>query len=190
MKGRYALLSLAALGTAPAMAAERGFYVGADAGEVSYGLDRGDTEQRFDDAFSAAGLTVVDASSSTSEDGFTYSITVGYQFLPYLAVEAAWVDLDNAESDLKRLAKTASAAFDKPIKLDTGSLGALNSSLGDLEQTWQKTLDVTRRINDATRDIAASTKNVASAAMGGAFALITGPIALLTGFSAVPWSST
>ena len=81
----------------------------------------------------------------------------------FLSMEVK-LDLDNAESDLKRLAKTASAAFDKPIRIDTGSLGALNSSLGDLERTWERTLEVTQRINNATRDIAASTKNVASAA--------------------------
>jgi opacity protein-like surface antigen len=97
MKRTIALLGLAALVSTPAVAAERGFYVGLDAGQYSYDLDQRGIDRLVVGTIEDVGLDVVDGSSDTSEDGFTYGIILGYQILPYLAVEAAYVDLGEAE---------------------------------------------------------------------------------------------
>lgn len=97
MKCTIALLGLAVLVSTPAIAAERGFYFGLDAGQYSYDLDQGGLDRTVEDTLADVGLTVLDGSSDTSEDGFTYGIIFGYQILPYLAVEAAYVDLGDAE---------------------------------------------------------------------------------------------
>lgn len=97
MKRTIALLGLAALVSTPAVAAERGFYFGLDAGQYAYDLDQRDLDRTVEDSLAGVGLTVINGSSETSEDGFTYGIIFGYQILPYLAVEAAYVDLGDAE---------------------------------------------------------------------------------------------
>jgi len=97
MKRTIALLGLAALVSTPAVAAERGFYIGLDAGQYAYDLDQRGIDRLVVGTIEDIGLDVVDGGSDTSEDGFTYGIILGYQILPYLAVEAAYVDLGDAE---------------------------------------------------------------------------------------------
>jgi OmpA-OmpF porin, OOP family len=97
MKRTIALLGLAALVSTPAIAAERGFYFGLDGGQYSYDLDQRGLDRTVEDSLSDVGLVVTDGNSETSEDGFTYGIIFGYQILRYLAVEAAYVDLGDAE---------------------------------------------------------------------------------------------
>ena len=78
------------------------------------------------------GLTVLDGQSSTSEDGFTYGIILGYQILPYLAVEAAYVDLGDAEYKSNLLVTDSVATTELNSKLTAESSGATLSALGIL----------------------------------------------------------
>ncbi len=107
MKRLFALVGLSALIATPAMAADsgywdsgrddRGFYVGADLGQYNWSLDENALNQSVVDTLGDLGLNVIDGASETSEDGFTWGLILGYQLLPFLAFEAAYVDLGSAE---------------------------------------------------------------------------------------------
>ena len=86
MKRMFALVGLAALISTPAVAAERGFYFGLDAGQYTYDLDQNGIDGLVTDSLEDIGLDVLDGRSETSEDGFTYGIIFGYQILAFLAV--------------------------------------------------------------------------------------------------------
>ncbi len=167
MKSRLALLTLAALASSPALAAERGFYAGLDLGQASYDLDRRDIDSQIVDAFDSLGLAVLSGSSSTSEDGFTYGITLGYQILPYLAVEASYVDLDDAEYRGSATVTDGVATADFRTQVTTESSGPALSVLGilPLPRNWEvyaragvyfSSTDVTARLSSGDVVSAAS----------------------------------
>jgi len=167
MKSRLALLTLAALASSPALAAERGFYAGLDLGQASYDLDRRDIDSQIVDAFDSLGLAVLSGSSSSSEDGFTYGITLGYQILPYLAVEASYVDLDDAEYRGIATVTDGVATADFRTQVTTESSGPALSVLGilPLPRNWEvyaragvyfSSTDVTARLSSGDVVSAAS----------------------------------
>jgi len=167
MKSRLALLTLAALASSPALAAERGFYAGLDLGQASYDLDRRDIDSQIVDAFDSLGLAVLSSSSSTSEDGFTYGITLGYQILPYLAVEASYVDLDDAEYRGSATVTDGFGTADFRTQVTTESSGPALSVLGilPLPRNWEvyaragvyfSSTDVTARLSSGDVVFAAS----------------------------------
>ena len=167
MKSRLALLTLAALASSPALAAERGFYAGLDLGQASYDLDRRDIDSQIVDAFDSLGLAVLSGSSSSSEDGFTYGITLGYQILPYLAVEASYVDLDDAEYRGNATVTDGVGTADFRTQVTTESSGPALSVLGilPLPRNWEvyaragvyfSSTDVTARLSSGDVVSAAS----------------------------------
>jgi hypothetical protein len=139
MRTPLALLTLATLASSPTLAAERGFYAGADLGQSSYDLDRRDLDGQVVGAFESLGLTVLSGDSSTSEDGFTYGITLGYQVLPYLAVEASYVDLDDAEYRGSATVTDGVTTADFSTQVTTESSGPALSVLGilPLPRNWE-----------------------------------------------------
>jgi opacity protein-like surface antigen len=132
MKRTIALLGLAALASTPAMAAERGFYLGVDAGQYAYDLDQRDLDRSVEDSVADAGLLVVEGRSDTSEDGFSYGIIFGYQVFPFLAVEAAYVDLGDAEYRASGVVTDGSTTAEMNARLTAESSGATVSALGVL----------------------------------------------------------
>jgi outer membrane protein OmpA-like peptidoglycan-associated protein len=85
-----------------ASAAERtGFYVGGDVGQSNWNLTESDARDFTDalaDTIDFAGdgeISVVSTSFDFSDTDTTYSLFVGYQIAPWLAVEATWMDLGN-----------------------------------------------------------------------------------------------
>ncbi|MCU0255506.1 MAG: outer membrane beta-barrel protein [Vicinamibacterales bacterium] len=128
----FALTGLALLVAAPANAVDRGFYAGLDVGQHSYDLDANDLGRQVDGALGDVGLTLSNATSDTSEDGFTYGVLVGYQFLPYLAVEAAYVDLGDAEFKRNGTVSDGVTSGDLRARLNTESSGPSLSALGIL----------------------------------------------------------
>jgi len=101
--GKIAVLVLAAL-AAPAMAADpNGFYAGFDVGQSNFDISRSDVNNIFDGAFSLAGDTLPGFSYTNLSTGLddkqtTYSLFVGYQFMPYIATELTWMDLGEAKA--------------------------------------------------------------------------------------------
>ena len=126
------LACIGVLACAPASAAERGFYVGIDLGQSSYDLDRNSIDRQIVGALEEAGLAVIDGRSETSEDGFTYGVIVGYQVWPFLALEAAYVDLDDAEYKSSAVVSDGSTAIDLDARLVASSSGPARSVLGIL----------------------------------------------------------
>jgi len=132
MKRTIALLGLAALVSTPAVAAERGFYFGLDAGQYAYDLDQRGIDRLVEGSLADVGLTVLDGQSSSSEDGFTYGIIFGYQILPYVAVEAAYVDLGDAEYKGNLLVTDSVATSELNSRVTAESSGPTLSALGIL----------------------------------------------------------
>lgn len=132
MKRTIALLGLAALVSTPAVAADRGFYFGLDAGQYAYDLDQRGIDRMIEGSLADVGLTVLDGQSSTSEDGFTYGIIFGYQILPYLAAEAAYVDLGDAEYRGNSQVSDGTTNAGMNSQLTAESSGATVSVLGIL----------------------------------------------------------
>jgi opacity protein-like surface antigen len=99
MKHRLSLIAAAVLVATSATAEQRsGFYIGGDLGEADWGLGQKEA-QEFSDIISSsidfyAPFALVTPDKAKVEDtDFTYSLFIGYQFLPWLAVEATWMDL-------------------------------------------------------------------------------------------------
>jgi opacity protein-like surface antigen len=139
MKLRTGFALIAALAALPVHAADRthgdgdaGFYWGFDLGEASFGLNRGDLDDQLTGALGEAGIDVLDGRSGTSEDGFTWGLTFGYQFMRYLAVEAAYVDLGEAEYTSRALVSDGATTADVTAKFTTDSAGPAISVLGTL----------------------------------------------------------
>ena len=117
--------------SAPAVA-DNGFYVGFDLGQGSVDADKGGLDDTLVDAFASVGLDVLDGSSSVSEDGFSYGLILGYQFLPYLAVEAAYVDVGRLEYRARGTVSDGNATGDGQFALDAAARGPALSVLGIL----------------------------------------------------------
>jgi OOP family OmpA-OmpF porin len=132
MKGIVAVAGLALLVAAPANAVDTGFYAGVDFGQYSHDLDANGLSRQVDGALEDLGLTVANASSDASEDGFTYGVLVGYQFLPYLAVEAAYVDLGDAEFKRSATVSDGVTSADMRAQVTAESSGPALSALGIL----------------------------------------------------------
>jgi OOP family OmpA-OmpF porin len=132
MRRIVAVAGLALLVATPAHAVDTGFYAGVDVGGYSHDLDANGFSRQVDDALGDLGLTVSDASSDTSEEGFTYGVLVGYQFLPYLAVEAAYVDLGDAEFKSNATVSDGVTSADARAQVTTESSGPSLSALGIL----------------------------------------------------------
>lgn len=104
MRNRLTLIAAAILVATSAAAAERtGFYVGGDLGQANWDTfhkqDAKDLIYVFDDlGFLYPGAAGVDVTGhpqkgKLEDTDFSYSLFVGYQFLPWLAAEGAWTDL-------------------------------------------------------------------------------------------------
>lgn len=124
------LVSLFGL-SAPAVA-DNGFYVGFDLGQGSVDADKSGLDDSLVDAFAVFGLDVLDGSSSVSEDGFSYGLILGYQFLPYLAVEAAYVDVGRLEYRASGTVSDGNTAAAGQFGLDATAKGPTLSALGIL----------------------------------------------------------
>lgn len=97
MKKILALATFAALCAAqPALAEKTGFYVGADVGTMSVDVDKGEMDAFFIEGLASEGL-FFDGSSDVDDSDTTYGLTVGYRFMPYLAVEGQYLELGEAK---------------------------------------------------------------------------------------------
>jgi OOP family OmpA-OmpF porin len=158
MRRIVALAGLGLLVATPANAADTGFYAGVDFGQYSHDLDANGFGGQIDAALGDLGLTVSNASSDTSEDGFTYGVLVGYQFLPYLAVEAAYVDLGDAELKSNATVSDGVTSAELRARATTESSGPSLSALGILPimNSWEvhARAGVYFSSNDATARVA------------------------------------
>lgn len=132
MQRSLAIVAIATLFTVPAVAAERGFYAGLDAGQYAYDVDTNAITRQITDGLAGLGLTISNPGSDTSEDGFTYGVVIGYQLLPYLAIEAAYVDLGDAEYKYGATVSDGTTSADVRATATIDSAGPTLSALGIL----------------------------------------------------------
>ena len=101
--GQVALAALVAFAT-PAVAERTGFYVGGDIGQSSWDLSQRDANNLSNAitdtiTFYNPSASVTSTGNDFSDTSTTYGFFVGYQFLRYFAIEAAWMDLGDASVD-------------------------------------------------------------------------------------------
>lgn len=105
MKSKQRVIGILACGlcaavVAPTASAEvkRGFYIGLRGGESTFDLEKEEFDDIVVDSFFVAGAgSVMSGSSSFEDSDTTIALIAGYQILPYLAVEASYIDLGAAE---------------------------------------------------------------------------------------------
>jgi len=98
MRHALTLIAAAVMVATSATAAERtGFYVGGDVGQANWNVTQSDANavaQAVAESLSTRVFGTVNADKGKlSDTDMTYSLFVGYQFVPWLAVEAAYMDL-------------------------------------------------------------------------------------------------
>jgi len=141
MKRILALATFAALCAAqPALAGDTGFYVGADVGTMSVDIDKGGLDSLFLEGLASEGL-FFDGSSDVDDSDTTYGLTVGYRFMPYLAVEGQYLDLGEAKYSANGDVYDEFDSFLGTANLDIGidSSGFALSVLGILpiQEVWE-----------------------------------------------------
>jgi OOP family OmpA-OmpF porin len=125
--------ALALLSGAASAAEGTGFYVGVDAGQSSFDMKKGEIDSGVAFAIEdVLGLAIVDASSKLDDSDTTYSLFVGYRFLPYLAVEASYLDLGKATYKASGTVTDGESLIDANVNLDWDSKGPTLSVLGIL----------------------------------------------------------
>jgi len=132
MRRTLPLAILAALVTTPAAAADPGFYFGFDLGQSEFDIDQNAIDRDIIGAIEQLGLTVVAGESEVSTDAFSYGVFLGYQPFRFLAVEAAYVDLAEAEYKARVTVTDGLQAFDTNSRLTAESAGPTLSLLGML----------------------------------------------------------
>ena len=77
--------------------AQPGFYLGISGGQSSVDIAKEDVDDIILDAFSSVGAPVITGTSTFEDSDTSISFLAGYRFLPYVAVEASYINLGTAE---------------------------------------------------------------------------------------------
>lgn len=99
-RGSVAAVMLASLFASHANAQQgnpAGFYFGVFGGQSAYDVNAEDIDAAFILAFEANGFDVLDSNSSMDDKDTAFGALAGYRFSPYIALEAAYVDLGSAQ---------------------------------------------------------------------------------------------
>jgi outer membrane protein OmpA-like peptidoglycan-associated protein/opacity protein-like surface antigen len=142
MKRLFAVLGLGSLVATPAMAGDggswghlwddSGMYFGADVGQYTWDLDHKSLDRDVVNTLGDFGLSVVDGGSELSDDGFTWGLILGYQLFPFLAFEAAYVDLGSVEYKANATVTDGVSTGQFGTRMDVESQGAAVSGLAIL----------------------------------------------------------
>lgn len=140
MKKILALATFAALCAAqPALAEKTGFYVGADVGQSSVDIDKGELDAFFVDLLASEGL-VFDGSSDADDSDTTFGLTVGYRFMPYLAVEGQYLDLGKfqykASGDVYDTFNKLLGTADLDVSVDSSGFGLSVLGILPIKEVW------------------------------------------------------
>lgn len=131
--GLFAALALAA---GPAVAADTGFYAGAGMGLGTYSINEDKLTHTLEDAFDVLGFPDAEVKGKASDDANNWSVFVGYRFMDYLAVEAAYLDLNGAEYKAN---VTLPDLGSGTVKMDWSAQGFPLTVLGiwPINETWE-----------------------------------------------------
>jgi OOP family OmpA-OmpF porin len=139
MRRLIAAALVSACATTPALAADdRGFYIGAELGQATVDIDQRALDEALIGEAVEQELEVLDISSEESESSFTYGLILGYRILPYLAIEASYVDVGEAEYKARGTVSDGVSTFDGSVTFDSAAKGPVVSALAILpfESGW------------------------------------------------------
>lgn len=121
------------LGSAPAInATEKGFYFGFGAGQSSFDSDQAAIDDSVLDAFASEGYSVVSATSDLDDSDTAFSGFVGYRFIKYFALEAAYIDLGELTYKANGTVRRGLATAPGSVKISGGSKGPAIAALAIL----------------------------------------------------------
>jgi outer membrane protein OmpA-like peptidoglycan-associated protein len=137
MKHGLTLIAAAVMVATSASAAERtGFYIGGDIGQSNWNVtqsDANDFAAAIGDELSSGYNTVTFAKGELSDTDTTFSLFAGYQFVPWLAIEAAYMDLGN---ETVRAEGTYTYVYVNPPGVNTPTGGSFSSDAKFESSGW------------------------------------------------------
>lgn len=140
------------------VAADRGFYVGLDAGMSTFDVSQGELDEVAIGAIADAGLSVTTADSDLDDSGTAYGLVVGYRITKNLAVEGSYVDLGKAPYGAGGTVTDGVNTFPMFIGVDIKSSGAALAVIGilPLSEAWSLDARVGAYFGEFSADIAVS----------------------------------
>jgi OOP family OmpA-OmpF porin len=125
-------LTLLAGVTAPAFAADSGFYAGVTVGQSRFHQEKGEVDDIVVDAFNSNGAIVLSGTSSLDKTDTAFNGLVGYRFFTNFAVEAAYVDLGELKYHSTGTVTNGFATAPATANLTAEAKGAMVTALGIL----------------------------------------------------------
>ncbi len=119
--------------SAAASAAGPGFYVAGTFGQSTADIsssDKNALDQTLIATWGDLGYDVVSGRSDLDKKSSGYELAVGYQFSPYLAVEAAYIDLGEAKYEFDGRLDDGTGPVDSDADIDVGVKGPALSLVG------------------------------------------------------------
>jgi opacity protein-like surface antigen len=149
---------LGALASGSTMAADRGYYIGLDAGLSKYDISQDELNEVTYNAFDLAGISTINLGSDFDDSGTGYNLVAGYQVLKYLAVEGSYVDLGKAPYNISGTVTSGLNAIPMDIDIDIKSKGAALAVIGilPLNEAWSLDARVGAYFGQFTGDITVS----------------------------------
>jgi hypothetical protein len=98
--------------------AQPGFYLGVSAGESTFDVKKDELDDVVLGVFFGQGLPVLTASSKMEDSDSSLALIAGYQFLPYIALEASYLDLGAAEYRSSGTINPPGPVFSAPASVD------------------------------------------------------------------------
>lgn len=133
MRHGITLIAAAVMAATSAGAAERtGFYIGGDVGQSNWNVSEEDannfTAAVADtiDFYGTGSVSVTGTEYKFSDTDTTFGLFVGYQFVPWLAVEAGWMDLGNTNIDTNGTYAYDTVINPPPVGVPNGGTYSVN----------------------------------------------------------------
>lgn len=127
-----------------AAAASPGFYMAGTIGQSSIDIKSSDQEALDEiliDTWNELGFDVLDGDSDVEKTDIGFELALGYQISPYLAVEAAYIDLGQATYDAEGVVDNGTGPMDAETEITAGVKGPALSLVASWPFAGQWALD-------------------------------------------------
>lgn len=166
MRFKLAFAAALALLSVSAWAAEgTGFYIGADFGEASSDIKKGEIDSDINSVSDLTGFAI--DSSKLDKSDTTYGVFVGYRFLPYLATELSYFGTGKANYKASGTVPVGDTLMPVDVKVDWESKGPALSVLGILP--FMDAWDVYARVGVFFADTKVTVKATSDGVSSGSF---------------------
>jgi hypothetical protein len=114
--------------------AQRGFYLGLSAGQSTFDLEQSEFDGVIRDVMADFGIPILSRSSTFEDSDTSIAIIAGYRFLPYIALEASYLDLGSAEYRFSGTINPPGPVASEPISFafDTETKGLTIGAIGSI----------------------------------------------------------